>query len=325
MKKILILTGTILFFIAINFGIWFTVTRRCANNFSGATQLKMIDVGSYLPFEEDSKLARTGSSLKLTDDLPKLDGAAALVPVYASVIDNVYPEGCVTFEGGSFDDDNYYGENFAEDSAMQYKNTVRGFTAVVDGDTDLFFTAYPSPDQLKYAEEKGVELEFVPVGKEGFVFFVNKDNPVNDITADNIRKVFGGQITNWSELGGKDRMIDPLLRIAGSGSQTTMDRVMGDNEYLTKSPLTIFGGSLAYSFRIYLTNIVANDNVKMLSVNGICPNNENIKNGTYPLTAQFYVVYRKDNANENVQKLVDWLISDEGQTMIEGTGYAGLE
>ena len=82
---------------------------------------------------------------------------------------------------------------------------------------------------------------------------------------------------------------------------------------------------MAYSFRIYLTNIVANDNVKMLSVNGIYPDNANIKNGTYPLTAQFYVVYRKDNPNANVQKLVDWLISDEGQSMIEGTGYAGLE
>ena len=325
MKKTIILTGTLLFFIAANLFIWYTVTRRCANNFSGATQLKMIDVGTYLPFEEDSKLARTGSSLKLEGDLPKLDGAAALVPVYASVIDNVYPEGCVTFKGGSFDDDNYYGENFAEDSAMQYKNTVRGFTAVVDGDTDLFFTAYPSPDQLKYAEEKGVELEFVPVGKEGFVFFVNKDNPVNDITVDNIRKVFGGEITNWNEIGGTDRMIDPLLRIKGSGSQTTMDRVMGDNAYLTKSPLTIFGGSLAYSFRIYMTNIVANENVKMLSVNGIYPDNENIKSGAYPLTAEFYVVYRKDNPNGNVQKLVDWLTSDEGQAMIEGTGYAGLE
>lgn len=324
MRRILVLAGVILFFAASNLLIWFSITRRCANNFSGADQLKMIDVGTYLPFEEDSRLARTGSSVKISGDLPKLDGAAALVPVYASVIDNMYPGGCVTFEGGVFDDDNYYGENFAPDSAMQYKNTVRGFNAVVDGDTDIFFTAYPSPEQLKYAEDKGIELEIVPVGKEAFVFFVNKDNPVNDISVDDIRNVYSGKITNWKELGGPDKMINPLLRIKGSGSQTTMDRVMGDTAYLTKSPLAVFGGSIGYSFRIYLTNIVANDNVKMLSVNGVYPDNGNIKDGSYPLTANFYVIYRKDNDNPNVTRVVDWLCSDEGQKMIEATGYAGL-
>lgn len=325
MKRALQIAGVLLFFVAMNFLIWFSVTRRCANNFSGASQLKMIDVGTYLPFEEDSKLARTGSSVKIDGDLPKLDGAAALVPVYASVIDNMYPEGCVTYEGGVFDDDNYYGENFAEDSAMQYKNTVRGFNAVVDGQTDIFFTAYPSPDQLKYAEDQGVELEIVPVGKEAFVFFVNKDNPVDDISVDDIRNIYSGKITNWKDVGGPDKTINPLLRIKGSGSQTTMDRVMGDTPYLTKNPLTLFGGSLGYSFRIYLTNIVANDDVKMLSINGIYPDNESIKDGSYPLTAEFYVIYRKDNTNPNVTKVVDWLCSEEGQTMIEATGYAGLE
>ena len=325
MKKLMILISLTLFFILMNFGIWFFVTRRCSNNFSGATQLKMIDVGSYLPFEEGSRLARTGSSLKLTKDLPKLDGAAALVPVYASVIENVYPEGCVTFEGGNFSDDNYYGENFAPDSAMQYKNTVRGFNALVDGDSDLFFTAYPSPDQLKYAEDKGVELELVPIGKEGFVFFVNRDNPVNDLTVDEIRKIYSCEISDWSELGGPQKNIDPLLRIAGSGSQTTMDRFMGDKPYGQKNPLSLFGGAIGYSFRIYLMNIVANEDVKMLSVNGVYPDNENIKSGKYPLTAQFYVVYRKDDPNPNVEKLVDWLCSEEGQTMIEATGYAGLD
>ena len=324
LKKRLILTGVLLFFVAVNLFLWFTVTRRCANNFSGATQLKMIDVGSYLPFEPDAKLARTGASLKLTQDLPKLDGAAALVPVYASVIENVYPQGCVTFQGGVFDDNNYYGENFAEDSAMQYQNTVRGFNAVVDGKTDLFFTAYPSPDQLKSAEEKNVELEIVPIGREGFVFFVNIKNPVNNLTLEEIRKIYGGEITNWKEVDGKDLPIDPLLRVAGSGSQTTMDRVMGEQAYGAKSPYALLGGSIAYSFRIYLTNIVANDKVKMLSVNGIYPDNDSIKDGTYPLATQFYVVYRKDNANDNVRRLVDWLCSEEGQKMIEATGYAGL-
>ncbi|SCW26732.1 phosphate transport system substrate-binding protein [Ruminococcaceae bacterium YRB3002] len=326
MKRVAALVLIVVMFAALNLGLYMTITRRLRNNFSGADQLKMVDVARYLPFEPESDLARTGSSFHLakSDDLPVLDGAAALVPVYASVIENCYPEGCVTYEGGVFSDDNYYGENFASDSAMKYQNTIRGFDAVVDGSVDLFFTAHPSPDQMASAEEKGVELKIVPIGLESFVFFVNKDNPVDGLTVDQIRAIYRNEITDWSEVGGPERMINPLTRIKNSGSQMMMDKFMQDNMFEARLPLSIFGGAIGYSFRYYLSGLVANDNVKMLSVNGVYPSAENIRNGTYPITTNFYVVYRADNDNPNVERVVDWLLSDEGQQMIEGCGYVGL-
>lgn len=326
MKKAIILVLTILFFVLVNAILYVTITRRLANNFSGTGQIKMIDVAKFLPFEEGSDLARTGSSLKFSedDDLPVLDGAAALVPVYASVIDNCYPEGTVTYEDGAFSDDNYYGENFAEDSVMKYQNTIRGFDALVDGSVDLFFTAHPSEEQLRSAQDKGVELEIVPIGMEAFVFFVNKNNPVDGLTTDQIRSIYRGEITNWSEVGGPSKMIYPVTRLEGSGSQTMMEKFMEGDMMTQKDPVSIFGKAIGYSFRYYLSGMVADENVKMISVNGVYPDAENIRNGTYPLSADFYVVYRKDNDNENVRKIVDWLRSDEGQTMIEATGYVGL-
>lgn len=323
MKKRLLILFCAVFFLALNFFLYVTVTRRLGNNYSGATQLKMVDVSKFLPFEEDSLLARTGASIHFSegDDLPVLDGAAALVPVYASVIDNIYPEGCVTYEGGSFSDDNKYGENFADDSAMKYQNTIRGFDAVVDGSVDLFFTAHPSEEQMNTAKEKGVELEIVPVGLEAFVFFVNKNNPVDGLTADQIRKIYRGKITNWKEVGGPDKAINPLTRIKGSGSQTMMDKFMENDIHPSKNVFSILGASIGYSFRYYLSGMVADNNVKMLAIDGVFPDSENIKNGSYPLTANFYVVYRKDNTNENVKKLVDWLLSEEGKRMIEACGY----
>ena len=327
MKKWVTIVLIAIPYIVVNIFLYTTITRRLGNNYSGATQLKMVDVGKYLPFEEESVLARTGSSLHFSesDDLPVLDGAAALVPVYASAIDECYPEGTVTYEGGKFSDDNTYGENFAEDSVMQYHNTIRGFDAVVDGSVDLFFTAHPSEEQMASAKEKGVELEIVPVGLEAFVFFVNKKNPVDDLTADQIRAIYRGEITDWKEVGGASKMINPLTRIKGSGSQTMMDKFMDNNMLTSRHPLAIFGGSIGYSFRFYLSGMVSNDNVKMLAINGVYPDAENIRNGSYPLIANFYVVYRKDNTNENVGKLVDWLLSDEGQTMIETCGYVSLQ
>ena len=323
-KQILALILTFAFFAAFNLSMYQLLTRRLSNNFSDATQAQMIDVGDYLPHEEDSDLPHVDASLQLTGKLPVLDGAAALVPVYAAVIDNVYPEGCVTYEGGAFSDDNFYGENFADDSVMQYNNTVRGYQAIVDGTTDILFCAGPSEEQKRYAEENGVTLVYVPIGLEGFVFFVNEKNPVENLTAEQIRRIYAGEYTNWSEVGGANRIINPVTRLEGSGSQTAFVSFMGDYEIGKKSPWAITGASIGFSFRYYMDGIVGNDSVKMLSLNGVYPSAENIRNRTYPIVAQFYAIYRADNENENIDILIDWLLSEEGQRLIEEAGYVRI-
>lgn len=312
-------------FAAFNLSVYQLITRRLSNNFSSSAKAKMIDVKSYLPFDESSDLPEIEASLKLSDNLPILDGAAALVPVYAAVIDNVYPEGCVTYEGGEFSDDNFYGENFAKDSAMQYNNTVRGYRSIVDGTTDIFLCSGPSEEQKQYAEEKGVELIYVPIGLEAFVFFVNENNPVDDLTAQQIRKIYACEYTNWTEVGGANRIINPVTRMEGSGSQTTFEAFMGDYKIGRKSPLAITGASIGFSFRYYLHDIVENDAVKMLSLGGVYPNEENIQSRNYPVVIQFYAIYRADNNNENIPRLIDWLLSEEGQTLIEKTGYVRIK
>ncbi len=323
-KQIAVLVLIVVVFAVFNLCIYFVLTRRLANNFSDTFQAKMIDVAAYLPHNPESDLVRIDSSLKLTENLPVLDGAAALVPVYAAFVDAVYPEGSVTFEGGVFSDDNFYGENFSTDSKMQYKNTVRGYQAIVDGTTDILFCAAPSAEQKKYAEDKGVELIYVPIGLEGFVFFVNENNPVNNLSTEQIRGIYSGEYTNWKDVGGPSRIINPVSRLAGSGSQSAMDAFMKGRKIAGKSPFALTGGSIGFSFRYYMHGIVGNDSVKMLSLNGVYPSSENIKNGTYPIIAQFYAIYRADNTNENIPVLIDWILSEEGQRIIEETGYVGI-
>jgi len=324
-KQLLTILLVIALFAAFNFSMYMLLTCRLANNFSDTSQAKMIDVGAYLPHEADSDLVRIESSLKLKENLPVLDGAAALLPVYAAFVDAVYPEGSVTYEGGEFSDDNYYGENFAADSKMQYKNTVRGYQAIVDGTTDVLFCAAPSEAQKQYAAEKGVELVYVPIGLEAFVFFVNENNPVDDLTVEQIRGIYAGEYTNWSEVGGANRVINPVTRLSGSGSQSAMDAFMGDREIGMKSPFAVTGASIGFSFRYYMDGIVGNQAVKMLALNGVYPSAENIRNGTYPIIAQFYAIYRADNTNENIPLLIDWILSEEGQTIIEKTGYVRIK
>ena len=309
---------------AFNLNLYFLVTVRLANNFSDTSQAKMIEVADYLPHQNSPKLPHIETDFKLADNLPVLDGATALLPVYAAVIEAVYPAGSVTFEGGEFSDVGFYGENFAADSVMQYKNTVRGYQAIVDGDTDILFCAAPSAEQLAYAESKGVKLVFQPIGQEAFVFFVNRHNPVDNLTTEQVRAIYAGEYTNWRQVGGINRVINPVSRLAGSGSQTTMEKFMGEKQIGGKSPFALTGAAIGFSFRYYLEGIVADGGVKMLSLNGVYPSAENIALHKYPLVSEFYAIYREDNDNPNIAPLLGWLLSAEGQDLIEQCGYVRL-
>ena len=66
------------------------------------------------------------------------------------------------------------------------------------------------------------------------------------------------------------------------------------------------------------------EGVKMLALNGVYPSAENIQNGTYPVIAEFYAIYRKDNTNENIPVLIEWILSEEGQKIIEDSGYVRI-
>lgn len=309
-KAILILSLVTVIFLLLNTFVYAFATRRCGINF----ETRIIEPERYLPFDENAQYTRVESDFRLSGDIPKIDGAAALLPVYSAVVDSVYPPESVLFDG----------QNYNSESAITFTDTIKAYKGVTDGDIDIILCAAPSKQQKQYAEEQGVELVYVPVGYEAFVFFVNENNPVSDLTVDQIKDIYSGEITNWEEVGGYDRIINPLDRPEGSGSQTVMLSFMGDKE-IKKNPLGIVGGSIGFSFRFYVEGIVANNGIKLLSVNGIEPTEENIKNGSYPIIYQFYAVYRKDNENENVQKLVDFLLSDEGQEIIDKNGYTPIK
>jgi phosphate transport system substrate-binding protein len=93
---------------------------------------------------------------------------------------------------------------------------------------------------------------------------------------------------------------------------------------IKKYPFQVFGASIGFSFRYYVEGLVGNSKVKMLSINGVEPTRENIANNTYPITVNFYAVYRKDNNNENIKKVIDFILSEDGQYIINETGYVGI-
>lgn len=284
-----------------------------------------IDVNQYLPFTENSKIVTLDheASLKLTGDLPVIDGAAAVFPVYSAFVNATYPDTVELYDG-----------------TFEYNNTVGGYMMLAEKQTDIFFGAYPSEDQIAYAQEQGTEFEYTPIGSEAFVFFVHKDNPIDSLTVEQIQGIYSGEITNWKEVGGTDEKIVAFQRNEGSGSQSMLVRFM-DGKPIMKAPSEqvndLMSGiiervsdyksttaSIGFSFRYYVEGIIQNKNIKMISINGVAPTVENIKNGSYPVVGPLYAVTYKGNENENVDLLLEWVLSDEGQEIIEKTGYAGI-
>lgn len=301
-------------FLLFNATIYFTFTSKCKTNFNNVnSQAKIIEVDKYLPFDENSKIVKIESNTKIEGDLPILDGATALLPVYSSIAHAIYPEESVKFDG----------EKYTDDSSIRFTDTKYAYLGVIDGDVDIVICAAPSKSLKDYAEEKNVELVMVPIGLEAFVFLNHVDNPVTSLTIQQVKDIYLGKIISWHQVGGPVRFINPLTRPEASGSQSVMNSFMKTSEY-KKNPLQVFGSSIGFSFRFYVEDLVGNSKVKTIALNGIEPTKENIRNKTYPITVEFYAVYRKDNENLNIQKVIDFILSEEGQYIIEETGYVSI-
>ena len=311
-KQILTIAGVVSFFVITNVFIYFVFTNRVINDFSSQMQAKSVEVDEYLPFAKETKIVKKNAPEKLQGDLPKIDGAAALVPVFNSFVYSLYPENSVKYENG----------DFTKDSALQYHNTRGAYKGIVDGDIDIAFCAGPNKEQKQYGLDKGVELELTPIGRESFVFLVNTNNPVDNLSMQQLKDIYTGKITNWKEVGGMNRPINVIQRNKGSGSQTALEKLVGED--IKGNFFGPFGASLGFSFRFYVEELTKHGHIKMLSLNGVYPNKENVQNESYPIVSNFYAVTRKGETNPNVQKVLDFVLSSTGQEIINEVGYVGL-
>ena len=311
-KQILTIVGVITFLVITDVFIYFVFTNRCINDFSSQMQAKSVEVDEYLPFAKETKIVKKEYSEKLTGDLPKIDGAAALVPVFNSFVYSLYPEDSVKYENG----------DFSSDSALQYHNTRGAYKGIVDGDLDIIFCARPNDEQVQYGLDKGVELELTPIGREAFVFLVNKNNPVDNLSMQQLKDIFTGKITNWKDVGGAYRPINVVQRNKGSGSQTALEKLIGGE--VASNFFGPLGGSIGFSFRFYVEELTKHGHIKMLSLNDIYPNRENVQNNSYPIVSNFFAVTRKGESNPNVQKVLDFVLSPTGQEIVNETGYVSL-
>ena len=236
----------------------------------------------------------------------------------------------------SFSYNDYQAKNLCSGTHGAYMNLIEGKTDVIIASRDI------SRNETASAAELGVVLETAPLAIDALVFIVNPKNPVKNLTADQVRKIYTGEITNWKEVGGVDHAITPYIRNADSGSQEKMETLvmdgltMIDGTYMYEiigsqmaSPYLQIEGDeygIGYTPFFYCTAMVRDlMMVDMLSIDGVAPSKESLRDNKYPFVSSIYAAVRKTEDHESMAyKLYQFLFTKKGADMIDESGYIAI-
>jgi len=276
---------------------------------------------AYLCFTNDVEIIEyEQESLFSKENYPKVDGASVTLALAEA------------FKA------NFTGINI-EEVEIEHSNAQNAFVKLLNKETDLILVPAPSEEEQKLAKMKGINLEIVPIVKDAFVFFVNENNPIENLSLNQVQNIYSGKIKNWKDVGSFEKEILAFQRPESSASQKGMEElIMKGVKMMTPITETVFQqeadivdiisdydnmeNAIGYSYYYYASTIYTDDEMKLLSVNGIKPSYDNIQTGLYSLQTQYFAVIRKNEPeNSNTRKLLNAMISEQGQNIAKEAGY----
>jgi phosphate transport system substrate-binding protein len=208
-----------------------------------------------------------------------------------------------------------------------------GLAALINGSTDIANASRP----IKSSEVSKLKARYntlgveIPCAKDGLSVYLNKANPVSELTVKQLGLIFSGKITNWKEVGGPDAGIRLYGRESSSGtfgffkdnvvkgdyspSCQTLPGTAAIVNAVKKDKYAIGYGGAAYAEGVKDCAVKATDNSP-----AVFPTAETIKNKSYPITRYLYM-YLKSRPTGEIKAFVDWILSPEGQKLVVETGY----
>lgn len=202
-----------------------------------------------------------------------------------------------------------------------------GIQAVQEGRCDIGLSSRSLKD-----EEKESGLTETVLAYDGIAIIVNPSNTVSDLDVDTIAKIYTGEITNWSEVGGADGEIVLIGREAGSGTRDGFESITGTEDAckyrqeLTSTGdviTTVAGNPMAVG---YASLASVKDNVKALSVDGVAPSEDTVKDGSYVIQRPFVLVTKAGTElSAPAQLFFDFATSDDAVELISKAGVVAAK
>ena len=293
---------------------WFTVGR-----FDTISMVE--DLTLFRPFTGKNILVKLDNPLekRMEGKQPRIDGVMNMFRFYSSIVENICRK------------DGWMAESETAGTALG-----RLFT----DEADVVFCGLPPQSVAAKAASQGKELETTLVVKDAFVFYVNADNPVDNLSLEQIKQIYGGKATDWKDIGSqKGGSIEAFQRTIDSEIQTVFRKITENcplmeppsrekyvNGGFIHSPADYrnSGNAIGYSYRSQAADLLLKKKIKLLSIDCVAPTPENILNGTYPYVTDYYMVTIKDNRAEEVEKnirnLREFIFSPQGKELAEKCG-----
>jgi len=236
------------------------------------------------------------------------------------------------------------------DIPEQYSNSTLGnrvmtsqthgaFMNLIDGKADIILTHRTiSPDEKLHADAVGVSLIETPIALDAFVFVVQKNNPIQSLTIDQIQKIYTNEISNWAQVGGNNAEIQALSRPRNSGSEEVFRTLVMNGiepaDFPEAQVISLMivvlkevldnDKTISYTFNAY-KDLQARrpcNEVPVIAINGICPSEITVKNRTYPFISEVHVAIRADlDHNSMAYKLYEWLQSEHAKYTLTECGF----
>ena len=171
-------------------------------------------------------------------------------------------------------------------------------------------------------EEKPDDFDIYVIALDGIAVAVNNENPVSDLTQEQIAKIFTGEITNWSEVGGDNAAITVIGRESSSGTRDGFESIFGIADkckYATELGETgqVVQRVSSDKNAIGYVSLASAEGVKALKVDGVEATEENVANGNYKVQRNFTEITKKGSTDPIIKAWFDFLRSDEGQQIIK--------
>ena len=190
------------------------------------------------------------------------------------------------------------------------------------------------------AKNEGVSIEVQQIGSsagiknaiDGIAVITNKNNGVKDLSLEQVKDIYTGKITNWKEVGGNDAPIVVVSREDGSGTRDGFQENVGfESEELTKDAQISDGSGNIKSIVEgnenaigYISFGYVDENVNALTIDGVELNAENVKNDSYAIARPFLFVNKEDVITEQGKNFIDFILSEEGQNVVEENGFISV-
>ncbi|QUH27583.1 phosphate ABC transporter substrate-binding protein [Vallitalea guaymasensis] len=176
-------------------------------------------------------------------------------------------------------------------------------------------------------EEKTWGLTEVAIAYDGVAVITHPSNGVSELTKEQVQAIYKGEITNWKDVGGKDEEIVVVSREDGSGTRGAFEEIVDFEDALTEKAIIAKGNgnvqtTVAKNDKAigYVSFTYINDTVKPFKIDGVEPTSENVVSGDYSISRPFLLIYKEENMTKESKAFVDFILSPEGQNIVEEKG-----